>query len=150
MLSRANQAQSPKVLGPGGGPRSGGPDHTSIRPHDRSTRTVIEERTRPVGERVSMVQGSAGSTALIGSSYPPGATTSTTEPFTTSVTAMVVPLAMLSVVGASVAGGSLGLPPNRHQDQPEHWTSADHLPPTSLSYDRKHLLSQGPTKSRMS
>jgi hypothetical protein len=60
------------------------------------TLTVKVEWTRPLGDRASIVQGRAGSDAEIGSCRSPGATASTTNPFTTSVTGIEVPLEMLN------------------------------------------------------
>src|ERR1035437_3502338 len=122
------QMQSPEVPGPGGGPGSGGPDQTSRRPQNRSTLTasplapelplasgvvcqtspaltVIDESTRPLGDRVSTSHGRPGSSALIGFSYPPAATTSITFWLTTRVTAIVVWLAMLSVMPVPLTDG---------------------------------------------
>ena len=111
--------QSPGEPVPGAGPIIGGPDQMSSRPQDRSTRTpspcaqpapldpavadtspgctVIEARTRPLGERASTLHGRAGSSPTgVGSRSAPGENVPTNVPFTSSVTVSVVPLAMLT------------------------------------------------------
>src|ERR1035437_272360 len=77
VLLGAQDRQSPGVPGPGAGPSSGGPDQTSIRPHERSTRLPsprdalseystspdligVDRRTRPAGARTSTCQGKGG------------------------------------------------------------------------------------------
>src|SRR5450759_1042751 len=70
--------------------------------------TVIVDRTRPDGERVSTFQGNAGTAALIGLSCVPGGTVSMVVPFTTPVTVIVVRFWMLHAIVRLVAPGDVG------------------------------------------
>jgi hypothetical protein len=125
-------AQSPGDPDPGGGPTSGGPDQTSSRPHERSTRTASprwtvpppeglsvatspartasEASNLPLGARASTFHGSVGSSLLgSGTRSTCAGTRSISVPFTKTVTSRLVPLEMLrSAVPAGGAGDGVG------------------------------------------